>query len=176
MMKTRDRSEALGRGETDKTLLHDYITVEELRACTSCGACVEECPVSIHPLDIIYQMRRQLVMEESNAPQEWTLMFSNIENNMAPGSPPRTNGTPGYTLKNMSMQIKTMAEYFAEGETPEVLFWVGCAGSIDQRSQRSPAPSLRSSPAPERSLPCWARKRPVRATPPAGPATSSSSR
>ncbi|WP_341837047.1 (Fe-S)-binding protein [Chitinophaga pollutisoli] len=84
MMKTRDRAEAAGRGETDKTLLHDYITVEELRACTSCGACVEECPVSIHPLDIIYQMRRQLVMEESNAPQEWTLMFSNIENNMAP--------------------------------------------------------------------------------------------
>ncbi|WP_298712913.1 (Fe-S)-binding protein [Chitinophaga sp.] len=84
MMKTRDRAEAAGRGETGKTLLHDYITVEELRACTSCGACVEECPVSIHPLDIIYQMRRQLVMEESNAPQEWTLMFSNIENNMAP--------------------------------------------------------------------------------------------
>lgn len=84
MMKTRDRAEAAGRGEADKTLLHDYITVEELRACTSCAACVEECPVSIHPLDIIYQLRRQLIMEESNAPQEWTLMFSNIENNMAP--------------------------------------------------------------------------------------------
>lgn len=84
MMKTRDRAEAADRGETDKTLLRDYITEEELRACTSCGACVEECPVSIHPLDIIFQMRRHLVMEESSAPQEWTLMFSNIENNMAP--------------------------------------------------------------------------------------------
>lgn len=84
MMKTRDRSEALSRGEQDKTLLRDYITEEELRACTSCNACVMECPVSINPLDIILQMRRHLVMEESSAPQEWTLMFSNIENNMAP--------------------------------------------------------------------------------------------
>lgn len=84
MMKTRDRAEAAGRGEADKTLLRDYITEEELRACTSCGACVQECPVSINPLDIIFQMRRHLVMEESSAPQEWTLMFSNIENNMAP--------------------------------------------------------------------------------------------
>ena len=87
MMKTRDRAEAVGKqkGEADgKTLLHGYITEEELRACTSCNACVEECPVSINPLDIILQMRRHLVMEESSAPQEWNMMFSNIENNMAP--------------------------------------------------------------------------------------------
>ena len=67
-----------------KSLLHDYITTEELRACTSCNACVEACPVSIDPLSIILQLRRNLVMEESNAPQEWNMMFSNIENNMAP--------------------------------------------------------------------------------------------
>ncbi|RPD38307.1 (Fe-S)-binding protein [Chitinophaga barathri] len=87
MMKTRDRAEETGKlnGETDnKSLLRDYITEEELRACTSCNACVEECPVSINPLDIILQMRRHLIMEESSAPQEWNMMFSNIENNMAP--------------------------------------------------------------------------------------------
>ena len=65
-------------------LLHNYINVEELRACTTCNACVEECPVSISPLDIILELRRSLIMEESNAPQEWNSMFSNIENNFAP--------------------------------------------------------------------------------------------
>jgi ferredoxin len=67
-----------------KSLLHDYITTEELRACTTCNACVEACPVSIDPLAIILDLRRNLVMEESNAPQEWNMMFGNIENNMAP--------------------------------------------------------------------------------------------
>jgi Fe-S oxidoreductase len=92
MMATRDRLEEVGKNintnkefkDDSKTLLHDYITVEELRACTTCNACVQECPVSISPLDIIMQLRRNLVMEESNAPQEWNGMFSNIENNMAP--------------------------------------------------------------------------------------------
>ena len=59
-------------------------TVEELRACTSCNACVEECPVSINPLNIIFELRRHLIMEESNAPAEWNSMFSNIANNFAP--------------------------------------------------------------------------------------------
>ncbi len=92
MMDTRDRLEEVGKNinlnkeykDDSKTLLHDYISVEELRACTTCNACVEECPVSISPLDIIMQLRRNLVMEESNAPQEWNQMFGNIENNMAP--------------------------------------------------------------------------------------------
>lgn len=92
MMDTRDRAEAIGAQiaktgsftEDGKTLLRDYITEEELRACTSCNACVQECPVSINPLHIILQLRRHLVMEESSAPQEWNMMFSNIENNMAP--------------------------------------------------------------------------------------------
>jgi Fe-S oxidoreductase len=92
MMDTRDRLEevgriinAQGRFEDDgKSLLRDYIQEAELRACTTCNACVEACPVSISPLDIIAQMRRYLVMEESNAPQEWTMMFSNVENNFAP--------------------------------------------------------------------------------------------
>ena len=92
MMKTRDRAEEVGRiinankefKDDGKTLLHTYVTEEELRACTTCQACVEECPVSINPLDIILQLRRYLIMEESNAPQEWNAMFSNIENNFAP--------------------------------------------------------------------------------------------
>ena len=60
------------------------LLAEELRACTTCNACVEECPVSIKPLMIIYELTKALVMEESNAPQEWNAMFSNIENNFAP--------------------------------------------------------------------------------------------
>jgi heterodisulfide reductase subunit C len=92
MMDTRDRMEQVRENiktngefkEDGKSLLHDYITSEELRACTSCNACVEECPVSISPLDIIFELRRYLVMEESNAPAEWNGMFNNIENNFAP--------------------------------------------------------------------------------------------
>jgi len=92
MMATRDRLEEVGKNrksnsnfeEDGKSLLHDYISVEALRACTTCNACVEECPVSISPLDIILELRRSLIMEESNAPAEWNGMFSNIENNFAP--------------------------------------------------------------------------------------------
>ncbi len=92
MMDTRDRMEEVGKNisangefkDDGKSLLHNYISVEELRACTTCNACVQECPVSISPLDIIIQLRRHLVMEESNSPQEWTTMFSNVENNFAP--------------------------------------------------------------------------------------------
>lgn len=91
-MSTRDRLEQVGENinkngqfqDDGKSLLHDYITVEELRACTTCNACVEECPVSISPLEIILELRRSLIMEESNAPQEWNSMFSNVENNFAP--------------------------------------------------------------------------------------------
>ncbi len=92
MMSTRDRLEEVGKNitrnktfvEDQKSLLHDYISVEELRACTTCNACVEACPVSISPLNIIAELRRSLIMEESNAPQEWNGTFSNIENNFAP--------------------------------------------------------------------------------------------
>jgi heterodisulfide reductase subunit C len=92
MMDTRDRLEEVGKNvrlngtfkDDGKKLLQDYISEEELRACTSCNACVEECPVSISPLEIIFELRRSLVMEESKAPPEWNSMFSNVENNFAP--------------------------------------------------------------------------------------------
>jgi len=86
MMDTRDRLEEAGKnGLNDgKSLLGDYITKEEINACTNCNACVEACPVSISPLDIILQMRRYVAMEESGTPVSWNAMFQNVETNFAP--------------------------------------------------------------------------------------------
>ena len=92
MMDTRDRLEEYGANldkngpdkEDGKFLLDDYISREELWACTSCNACTEACPLNIDPLSIILDMRRYLVMEESAAPTELNMMFSNVENNGAP--------------------------------------------------------------------------------------------
>lgn len=92
MMDTRDRLEEVGQSiakhgtwhDDSRALLHDHISVEEINACTTCNACVQECPVSINPLDIILQLRRNLVMEESNTPAEWATLFGNVENNFAP--------------------------------------------------------------------------------------------
>lgn len=87
MMDTRDRAESLAKGnEPEKTLYENYITNEELFACTSCNACVEACPVGINPLEIIIEMRRYAAMEESKTPQAWNVMFANIENNATPWS------------------------------------------------------------------------------------------
>lgn len=88
MMDTRDRLQEVGKNNLNckdgKSLLGDYITEEELWACTSCNACVQECPVNIDPLSIIVDLRRFLVMEESKVPSELTGMLTNIENNGAP--------------------------------------------------------------------------------------------
>ena len=93
MMDTRDRLEEVSKNmdtnngvfvPDNKSLLNDYITPEELWACTSCNACVEECPVNISPLSIIVDMRRYLVMEQSAAPMSLNSMMTNIENNGAP--------------------------------------------------------------------------------------------
>lgn len=93
MMDTRDRLVEVGNNidlnkgtfvDDGKSLLNDYITPEELWACTSCNACVEECPVNISPLSIIMDMRRYLVMEQSAAPMSLNAMMTNIENNSAP--------------------------------------------------------------------------------------------
>jgi Fe-S oxidoreductase len=94
MMDTRDRIEEIGKAKdtsTDhadtadgKTLLGDYISEEELWACTSCQACVDACPINISPMGIILDMRRSLIMEDSKAPEPITAMFNNVENNGAP--------------------------------------------------------------------------------------------
>ena len=92
IMDTRDRLEEVGANKRNngpdfkdnKSLLGDYISEEEIWACTSCNACVQECPVSIDPLSIIIDLRRYLVMEESKVPSELAGMLTNIENNGAP--------------------------------------------------------------------------------------------
>jgi Fe-S oxidoreductase len=90
MMDTRDRLEEVGKcmdagvAYDNKSLLGDYITFEELWACTSCNACTEACPVNINPLEIIIDLRRYLMMEESQSPESITTMLTNIENNGAP--------------------------------------------------------------------------------------------
>lgn len=92
VMDTRDRLEEVGNNirkhgkeyDDGKSLIHDYITEEEIWACTSCNACVQECPVNIDPLNIIMELRRYSVMEESKMPAELTGMLTNIENNGAP--------------------------------------------------------------------------------------------
>ena len=92
MMDTRDRMEEVGNNlrkgrpglDDGKTLLNDYITKEEINACTSCHACVEACPVLINPLEIIIELRRYVTMEESGAPSSWNSMYQNVETNFAP--------------------------------------------------------------------------------------------
>jgi ferredoxin len=92
MMDTRDRMEEVGRSldkggaglDDGKTLLNDYISKEEINACTSCHACIEACPVMINPLEIIIELKRYVTMEESGAPQAWNSMYQNIETNFAP--------------------------------------------------------------------------------------------
>ena len=88
-MDTRDRLTEFAYNkrkslEDTKSLLGDYITAEELWACTSCNACTDACPIELDPLSIILDMRRYLVMEQSAAPTELNMMFTNIENNGAP--------------------------------------------------------------------------------------------
>jgi len=97
MMDTRDRMEEIGRYQEakktkdvpqEKPLLDGYILREEILACTNCNACVEACPVTINPLDIILELRRFAVMEESKAPASWNSMFNNLENQQAPWAYP----------------------------------------------------------------------------------------
>ncbi|MGK9477309.1 heterodisulfide reductase-related iron-sulfur binding cluster [Melioribacter sp. OK-6-Me] len=131
--RTEEKAPLILKGDDEnqlleKTLVHNYITDEELWACTTCGACVYECPVSIEHLDAIIDMRRNLVLMESNFPPELNTVFKNIETNFTPWAfnwQDRANWAEG-------MDIKTMAE----DPECEYLFWVGCAGSFDARYQK----------------------------------------
>jgi len=93
MMDTRDRMEEVGKkmdacggqwNDDGRSLLRDYISEEELWACTTCNACTNACPININPLEIIIDLRQYLIMEESKSPESITVMFNNIENNGAP--------------------------------------------------------------------------------------------
>ena len=113
-------------------LLDTYISEDELWACTSCRACVQECPVSIDQLEIINELRRYLVLTESRFPEEIQPAFESLERNGSPWafSPSdRARWADG-------MDIPTMAEAFERGERPDVLFWVGCMGSFDDRAKK----------------------------------------
>ncbi|MCX6142428.1 MAG: (Fe-S)-binding protein [Ignavibacteriales bacterium] len=109
----------------EKTLLHDYITAEELFACTTCMACMQECPVNIEHVDAIVDMRRSLVLMESNFPPEVQVVFRNLENNFSPWAFPASSRADWAEGMNIpTLQQKPDAE---------ILFWVGCAGAFDSR-------------------------------------------
>ena len=109
----------------EKTLVHDYITAEELFACTTCMACMQECPVNIEHVDAIVDMRRSLVLMESNFPPEVQVVFRNLENNFSPWAIPASSRADWAEGMNIpTLQQKPDAE---------ILFWVGCAGAFDSR-------------------------------------------
>ena len=117
----------------EKPLLGGYITDEELWACTSCRACVYECPVSIDQLSVINELRRNLVLAESRFPEEMMPAFESLETSGSPWA-----FDPGDRGKwAEGMEIPTMAEMAERGESPEVLYWVGCMGSFDDRAKKT---------------------------------------
>jgi Fe-S oxidoreductase/nitrate reductase gamma subunit len=123
---------AEANGGAGHRLLDNYITEEELWACTSCRACVQECPVSIDQLEIINELRRNLVLSESRFPEEIQPAFESLERN---GSPWAFNPADRAEWAN-GMNVPTMAEMLERGERPDVLFWVGCMGSFDDRAKK----------------------------------------
>ncbi|HUO51702.1 MAG TPA: (Fe-S)-binding protein [Gemmatimonadaceae bacterium] len=113
-------------------LLDNFITEDELWACTTCRACVNECPVGIEHLDHIIDLRRDLVLMESRFPAEVQPAFESLEQRGSPWS-----FAPADRAKwAEGLDIPTMAECAARGERPEILFWVGCMGSFDDRAKK----------------------------------------
>ncbi len=131
--RTKDKAPLMVAGVTEgqvfeKTLVHDYIQDIKLWQCTTCMACVQECPVMIEHVDSIVDMRRDLVLTESQFPSNLNNVFKSIETNFTPwafNQADRANWAEG-------MNIKTIAE----DNSGEILFWVGCAGSFDARYKK----------------------------------------
>ncbi|MGA8264410.1 MAG: heterodisulfide reductase-related iron-sulfur binding cluster [Ignavibacteriaceae bacterium] len=131
--RTKDKAPLMEAGVTEgpefeKTLVHDYISDQVLWQCTTCMACVQECPVMIEHVDSIVDMRRDLVLTESQFPSNLNNVFKSIETNFTPwafNQADRANWAEG-------MDIKTMAE----DSNGDILFWVGCAGSFDARYKK----------------------------------------
>lgn len=112
----------------EKTLIHNYISDEEIWACTTCNACVTECPVLIEHVDTIVDLRRGLVLTESNFPSELNVVFRNLETNFTPWAfsyMDRAAWAEGLDVKIAS-----------QDNSPQLLFWVGCAGSFDERFKK----------------------------------------
>ena len=122
-----------GRDFNDnRSLLRDFISEEEVWACTTCNACAKECPININHPTLIIDIRRYLVMEEASAPGELKAVFNNIENNGAPWQ----YSAEDRLLWTKDLEIPVMSDLFAKGEKPEYLFWVGCAGAFDDRYKK----------------------------------------
>ncbi len=133
VINVRERLEAEAKGDHSKTLLDDFISEEELWSCTTCRACVQECPVSIDQLSVILEMRRNLVLGESRFPEEIMPAFESMEQRGSPWA-----FDPGDRGKwAAGMDIPTMAEMAERHESPEVLYWVGCMGSFDDRAKKT---------------------------------------
>lgn len=131
--RTQDKAPLIANGISEseileKPLVHNYITDTELWQCTTCMACVQECPVMIEHVDSIVDMRRNLVLTESEFPANLNNVFKSIETNFTPwafNSADRANWAEGMNIKSLS-----------EDSGGEVLFWVGCAGSFDNRYKK----------------------------------------
>jgi Fe-S oxidoreductase len=133
VINVRERVEAEAKGDHSKTLLDDFISEEELWSCTTCRACVQECPVSIDQLSVIVELRRNLVLGESRFPEEIMPAFESMEQRGSPWA-----FDPGDRAKwAAGLEIPTMAELAERNERPEVLYWVGCMGSFDDRAKKT---------------------------------------
>lgn len=117
-----------------RALVRDWITAEELWACTTCNACAQECPININQPSLIVDMRRYLFMEESAAPGELNSMFTNIENNGAPWQYPPEDRLEWAT--EVGLEVPVMAELQASGRKPEYLVWIGSSGAFDDRYKK----------------------------------------
>ena len=131
--RTLEKAPLLVEGKTEselfeKTLVHNYITDMQLWECTTCMACVQECPVMIEHVDSIVDMRRNLVLTESEFPAGLNPVFKSLETNFSPWAfnpADRAEWAEGMNIKSM-----------AEDKDGEILFWVGCAGSFDDRYKK----------------------------------------
>ncbi len=140
IMDTRDRLEIVGKGvakngadfDDNKALWGDYISAEELWACTTCNACTNECPVDIDHVSIIMELRRYSSLEEASTPATLNGALTNIENNGAPWQ----FSAEDRLLWAEGLNIPVMADVFNAGKKPEYLFWVSSAGAFDDRYKK----------------------------------------
>ncbi|MBN1649751.1 MAG: (Fe-S)-binding protein [Bacteroidales bacterium] len=140
IMDTRDRLEIVGKGvakngpafDDNKALWGDYISPEELWACTTCNACTNECPVDIDHVSIIMELRRYSSLEEASTPATLNAALTNIENNGAPWQ----FSAEDRLLWADGLNVPIMADVFNAGKKPEYLFWVSSAGAFDDRYKK----------------------------------------